>query len=84
MEGPCAKSEMFRRDARFRFLQHKPRKDKDMKLTKTDIKQKRRRDGVGKAGRFFISRRGAESAERFWSWGVAPDPERELIDVVSR
>ena len=79
-----------------------------MKLTKTDIKQKRRRDGVGKAGRFFISRRGAESAERFWSWGarmlahpsgsaspnlpfeakllrrISPDPERELIDVVSR
>ena len=30
-------------------------------------------------GGFFISRRDAESAERFLSWGFAPDPKCELI-----
>ena len=30
-------------------------------------------------GGFFISRRDAEGAERFLSWGVAPDPKCELI-----
>ena len=32
---------MFRRDARFRFLQLKPERNTSMKLTKNDIKQKR-------------------------------------------
>ena len=32
-------------------------------------------------GEGFISRRGAESAEGFWSWGSTPDPECELIDL---
>ena len=41
MEGPCAMTEMFRRDARSPFLQHKPERNKAMKLTKNDIKQKR-------------------------------------------
>ena len=52
------------------------------------------RVGVGWVGRDFNAetqrRRGFSRKERkgrkedFWSWGAAPDPECELIDVVMR
>ncbi len=51
------------------FSSTQTRKDKDMKLTKTDIKQKRRRDGVGTAGR-FLSHAEARRAQRDFGAGA--------------